>query len=251
VAYAELGIEPSHYADVDIAARNMQSIVYEKEVDGMMRYKVAFPIVDVPALKEDGTPSGERRQNIYLHMTQSTAKDLFKLIPYHKYLKDAIFLFKSNYAGRIYLLINANQDLGTWRIAYDALRKILLTSWDEKRGATIDKYPDFNDFKKRVLEPARKEIEAAADKIDCTFDYEMEYPEGKKRGTPEAILFHIHLTDLGKSIKSSRTENKEDLEVRNALTAAGLTMTDAARLMKQCPSDKLVTLKEKAEWLRT
>ena len=69
VAYAELGIEPSHYADVDIAARNMQGIVYEKEVDGMMRYKVAFPIVDVPALKEDGTPSGERRQNIYLHMT--------------------------------------------------------------------------------------------------------------------------------------------------------------------------------------
>ena len=248
VAYAELGIEPSHYADVDIAARNMQGIVYEKEVDGMMRYKVAFPIVDVPALKEDGTPSGERRQNIYLHMTQSTAKDLFKLIPYHKYLKDAIFLFKSNYAGRIYLLINANQDLGTWRIAYDALRKILLTSWDGNR-ATVNKYPDFNDFKKRVLEPARKEIEEAKDKIDCTFDYEVEYPEGKKRGRPEAILFHIHLTDLGKSIKFSRTENKEDIEVRNALTAAGLTLTDAAKLMKQCPSDKLDALKGKAEWL--
>ena len=173
----------------------MQNIVYEKEVDGMMRYKVAFPVVDVPAIKEDGTPTGERRQNIYLHMTQSTAKDLFKLIPYHQYLKDAIYLFSSNYAGRIYLLINANKDLGTWRIGYEALRKILLTAWDKEKGATVDKYPDFNDFKKRVLEPARREIEEAKERIDCTFDYEIEYPEGKKRGRPEAIIFHIHLTD--------------------------------------------------------
>ena len=250
VAYAELGIEPSHYADVDTAARNMQSIVYEKEVNGMMRYKVAFPIVDIPALKEDGTPSGERRQNIYLHMTASTAKDLFKLIPYHQYLKDAIYLFKSNYAGRIYLLINANKELGAWRIAYEALRKILLTSWDEKKGAVVDKYPDFNDFKKRVLEPARKEIEEAKDKIDCTFEYELEYPEGKKRGKPETVIFHIHLTDLGKSMKTARLESQTDLETRNAICVLGITVTDAARLIKQCPSDKLVTLKEKAVWLK-
>lgn len=250
VAYAELGIEPSHYADVDIAARNMQNIVYEKEVDGMMRYKVAFPIVDVPAIKEDGTPTGERRQNIYLHMTQSTARDLFKLIPYQQYLKDAIYLFSSNYAGRIYLLINANAGLGTWRIGYEALRKILLTSWDKEKGATVDKYPDFNDFKKRVLEPARREIEEAKDRIDCTFDYELEYPEGKKRGKPEAIIFHIHLTELGKTVKSSRLESKSYLEIRDAITQIGLTITDAVRLMKQCPSDKLPQLKEKAEWLR-
>lgn len=250
VAYAELGIEPSHYADVDIAARNMQNIVYEKEVDGMMRYKVAFPIVDVPAIKEDGTPTGERRQNIYLHMTQSTARDLFKLIPYQQYLKDAIYLFSSNYAGRIYLLINANKGLGTWRIGYEALRKILLTSWDKEKGATVDKYPDFNDFKKRVLEPARREIEEAKDRIDCTFDYELEYPEGKKRGKPEAIIFHIHLTELGKTVKSSRLESKSYLEIRDAITQTGLTITDAVRLMKQCPSDKLPQLKEKAEWLR-
>lgn len=250
VAYSELGIEPSHYADVDIAARNMQNIVYEKEVDGMMRYKVAFPIVDIPAIKEDGTPTGERRQNIYLHMTQSTAKDLFRLIPYHKYLKDAIYLFNSNYAGRIYLLINANQDLGTWRISYESLRKILLTSWDKEKGATVDKYPDFNDFKKRVLEPARREIEEAKDRIDCTFDYELEYPEGKKRGKPETIIFHIHLTELGKSIKSSRLESQVELETRNALTQAGLTITAAVQLMKQCPSDQLEKLKKKAEWLK-
>ena len=142
VDYAELGIEPSHYSDVDVAARAMQRIVYEKEVNGYIRSIAAFPVVDVP----DKT-KGERRTDIKLHMTESTANDLFRMIPYHMYLKDAIFLFSSNYAGRIYLLINANKSLGTWTIEYDKLRKILLTTYDETtKKATVDKYRDINDF---------------------------------------------------------------------------------------------------------
>lgn len=205
VAYSELGIEPQHYSDVDVAAKSMQSIVYEKEVDGKMRYTVAFPVIDI-----DKDVPGKRRQNIYLHMTESTAKDLFRITPYHRYLKDAIFLFSSNYAGRIYLLINANKQLGTWVIPYEKLRKILLTSYDKESGrVTVDKYRDINDFKKRVLEPARREIQEAADRIDCTFEYEFQYPQGKKRGTPENIVFHIHLTDLGRNINRSRLESHQ------------------------------------------
>lgn len=208
VDYAELGIEPSHYSDVDVAAKAMQRIVYEKEINGYMRSVVAFPVVDVP----DKT-KGERRTDIKLHMTESTANDLFKMIPYHMYLKDAIFLFSSNYAGRIYLLINANKSLGTWTIEYEKLRKILLTTYDETtQKATVDKYRDINDFKKRVLEPARREIEEAADRVDCTFTYEFRYPAGKKRGTPEAIIFHIHLTDLGRRINQKRLVNKQKSE---------------------------------------
>ena len=211
VAYSELGIEPQHYNDVDTAAKSMQSIVYEKEVEGKMRYTVAFPVVDI-----DKDVPGKRRQNIYLHMTETTAKDLFRITPYHRYLKDAIFLFSSNYAGRIYLLINANKQLGTWVISYEKLRKILLTTYDkETKKATVDKYRDINDFKKRVLEPARREIFEAADRIDCTFEYEFIYPPGKKRGTPESIAFHIHLTDLGRNIKQGLLETQKAIEQRN------------------------------------
>lgn len=199
VAYSELGIEPQHYNDVDQAAKSMQSIVYEKEVDGKIRYTVAFPVIDI-----DKDVPGKRRQNIYLHMTESTAKDLFRITPYHRYLKDAVFLFSSNYAGRIYLLINANKELGTWVCPYEKLRKILLTTYDKETGkVSVDKYRDINDFKKRVLEPARREIAEAADRIDCTFDYEFRYPEGKRRGTPEYIVFHIHITDLGRNIRQA------------------------------------------------
>jgi ArsR family metal-binding transcriptional regulator len=212
VAYSELGIEPQHYNDVDVAAKSMQSIVYEKEVDGKMRYTVAFPVIDI-----DKDIPGKRRQNIYLHMTESTAKDLFRITPYHRYLKDAIFLFSSNYAGRIYLLINANKQLGTWVIPYDKLRKILLTTYDKESGkVSVDKYKDINDFKKRVLEPARREIQEAADRIDCTFDYEFQYPAGKKRGTPENIVFHIHLTDLGRNIRQTQLESHQAARQRKA-----------------------------------
>lgn len=248
VKYSELGIDPANYRYVSDAARAMQgSLIYEKEVDGYLRNIVVFPIVDVP----DET-KGERRTDIKLHMTESTAEYLFKITPYHRYLKDAIFLFSSGYTGRIYLLINANKQLGTWIISYEELRKILLTTYDkEKKRYVADKYKDINDFKKRVLEPARKEILEAADHIDCTFDYEFRYPAGKKRGTPESVVFHISLTDLGRNIKQAQIESREAVELRNLLTSLRLTVTDASRLMKKVTADKYPLLATKAKELAT
>ena len=211
VKYSELGVDPANYRYVSEAARAMQgSLFYEKEQDGYVRSIVVFPVVDVP----DETKK-ERRTDIKLYMTESTAKDLFTFTRYQKYLKDAVFCFSSGYAGRIYLLINANKYMGDWTIEYEKLRKILLTTKDEKTGKyVVDKYKDINDFKKRVLEPARREIQEAAGHIDCTFDYEFRYPAGKRRGTPEAIIFHIHLTDTGRNIRQAQLEASEQIAQR-------------------------------------
>lgn len=208
VRYSELNIEPSHYEDVDKAAEAMQSLIYKKEVKDengrpATNYNTVFSTVTIPDKKE-------RRDSIKLRMLPETAHDLFKLIPYQRYFKDIVFLFSSNYAGRIYLLINAYKKYGTWKMSYEKLRRILLTSYDRyTKKITVDKYRNISDFKKRVLETARQEILEVADRVDCTFDYEFIYPNGKKRGTPEYILFHIHTTDLGKSINQKKLENKE------------------------------------------
>lgn len=213
VKYSELGVDPANYRYVSEAARGMQgTLFYEKEEDGYVRSITVFPVVDVP----DETKK-ERRTDIKLHMTESTARDLFTFTRYQKYLKDAVFCFSSGYAGRIYLLINANKFAGTWTIEYEKLRKILLTTKDEKTGKYVaDKYKDINDFKKRVLEPAKREIAEAADHIDCTFDYEFRYPAGKKRGKPEAIIFHISLTDTGRNMKQQDAEAREAIVQRAA-----------------------------------
>lgn len=247
VKYSELGIPPSNYRYVSDAARAMQgSLVYEKEIGGgYKRFITAFPVVDVP----DET-KGERRTDIKLHMTESTAKYLFRITPYHRYLKDAVFLFTSGYTGRIYLLINANKSMGTWKIDYQELRKILLTTYDPvKKVYTCDKYPNIRDFKRRVLDPAKKEIDEATNRIDCTFDYELIYPEGKKRGTPEKIAFHIHLTDLGRNIKRGQLESQDAVELRNALMSLHLSLTDASRLMKQVEPERYSQLTGKAREL--
>lgn len=222
VKYSELGVDPANYRYVSEAARAMQgSLFYEKEQDGYVRSIVVFPVVDVP----DETKK-ERRTDIKLHMTESTARDLFTFTRYQKYLKDAVFLFSSGYAGRIYLLINANKYMGDWVIEYEKLRKILLTTKDEKTGKYVaDKYKDINDFKKRVLEPARREIAEAADHIDCTFDYEFRYPEGKKRGKPEAVIFHIKLTDTGRNIKQSQLEASDAIGQRQQKRRTPRTVT--------------------------
>ena len=213
VKYSELGVDPANYRYVSEAARAMQgSLFYEQEQDGYLRSIVVFPVIDVP----DETKK-ERRTDIKLYMTESTAKYLFTFDRYQKYLKDAVFCFSSGYAGRIYLLINAYKYFGTWYIEYEKLRKILLATKDEKTGNyVVDKYKDINDFKKRVLEPAKREIAEAADHIDCTFDYEFRYPAGKKRGTPEGITFHIHLTDTGRNIRQQQIEAHDAIVQRTS-----------------------------------
>lgn len=243
VKYSELGVEATHYDDVDKAARAMQSIIYEKEVTDehgkrATEYTVVFDKVTIPN-KDSASGNVERRDSIKLRMLPETARDLFHIIPYHRYLKDAIFLFSSNYAGRIYLLINANKQLGTWTVEYERLRKILLTTYDkESKKVSVDKYRDISDFKKRVLEPARKEIAEAADRVDCTFDYEFRYPAGKKRGTPEAVVFHIHLTDLGRRMNQKRltgrgrVEDAQAEEIVEPMSVPTATASDAEPIME-------------------
>lgn len=225
VKYSELGVDPANYRYVSEAARAMQgSLFYEKEEDGYTRSIVVFPVIDVP----DETKK-ERRTDIKLYMTESTAKDLFTFERYQKYLKDAVFLFSSGYAGRIYLLINAYKYAGVWTVEYEKLRKILLTTKDEKTGKyECNKYRDINDFKKRVLEPARREIAEAAAHIDCTFDYEFRYPSGKRRGTPEAVVFHIHLTDTGRNIRQEQLEAKDQIGQRQQKGRGGAAAKPAA-----------------------
>lgn len=259
VRYSELGVLPANYKDVDEAARAMQSIVYEKDVTDehglpAKEYTVVFDKVTIPEKDKSGE-SSVRRDSIKLRMLPETAHDVFNLSRYHRYLKDAIFQFSSNYAGRIYLMINANKNLGTWSISYESLRKILLTSYDrETKKVTVDKYRAIGDFKKRVLEPARKEILEAADRIDCTFDYEFTYPAGKRRGTPENVVFHIHLTDLGRNISRALLESQEASELRKLLLSLHLNAAEASRLMKeawkQLPSAQYSRLMKKALELR-
>ena len=76
----------------------------------------------------------------------------------------------------------------------------------------------------------------ARNRVDCTFDYEFRYPAGKKRGMPEAVVFHIHLTDVGRNIKQRQIEAKaakEDSPLLTIMLSFGMSTTTAQQVISQ------------------
>ena len=72
---------------------------------------------------------------------------------------------------------------------------------DEKTGETVTPYPKFANFKQKVLEAVKADLDRMAaqepPKTDITFTYELCYPGTRKKGDPEAIKFHVERTVLG------------------------------------------------------
>lgn len=72
---------------------------------------------------------------------------------------------------------------------------------DKKTGETVTPYPMFSNFRQKVLDAVRDDLCRMAREVppqtDITFDYEPVYPGRRKKGDPEAILFHIERTVLG------------------------------------------------------
>lgn len=81
---------------------------------------------------------------------------------------------KSIYAIRIYRLLKQYEKIGRRRIDYQELKKIL---------GLEEKYTIFRDFKKRVLEPAKREVE--------TTDIRFDYKEIRKGRNVVALEFRI------------------------------------------------------------
>lgn len=57
-----------------------------------------------------------------------------------------------------------------------------------------NRYSKFSDFCRRVLEPAKEELQMLAENgfCDCFFDYEKRYDHGQRGGEPDELIFHIY-----------------------------------------------------------
>lgn len=81
---------------------------------------------------------------------------------YTTYEIKTILNLQSRYAKRIYLYCNAWRSTGLWIMKIDDLRKKL---------SCVEKYPNFADFKKRILDPAFEEINEKSEyTVETTFN---------------------------------------------------------------------------------
>lgn len=232
------GIGDNHYEDaanmVDALTKLfVRAPVFDKET-GLkkgMDYMPIFSKVHVPVsymtregieyaykgkdkFDEDGNIKMKNRRDGYIEVTINVeasiaAFDMDK--GYFNHLERIAFFCNSAFTSRLYLLLMkyVSNDQMHPAIDYRELKDFLGMYEREEKSEVIirEKYEKFSQFRKQVLDVARRDMERLCDenKIEiqlavtpqCKDGYEPLYSGSKTRGNPEKIKFHIKRTPLG------------------------------------------------------
>ena len=136
-------------------------------------------------LRKDGY-EGIYEKYAVLKIDRTVAKRLVSLdLGYHRLGKQIVFACKNRYTQRIYMFIESWLDKGGTIIKTIDFRKMLRLE---------SNYKKFSDFTRRVLEPAKAELESLAENgfCDCYFDYSKRYNHGQRGGEPDELVFKIY-----------------------------------------------------------
>ncbi len=118
-----------------------------------------------------------------------------------KYRLASVIHLSSTYSIRIYELLMQYRKIGSRHFELTRLRGML--------GISENKLVQWSDFRKRVIEPAQKEL---LDKTDIIFDYEL----SKKGKKVIGITFEIQTNcDRNERIASDLGINVQDIEQKN------------------------------------
>lgn len=149
-----------------------------------------------------------------------------EIAPYLFQLKERFTTYKltqitrlsSIYAIRIYEILKKHEKIGSRKLFIDELRKIL--------SIKDNQYKKFNDFSKRILDIAKKEINA---KTDLEIDYKL-IKNGRKF---EVIEFSIHSKDSTENLPLHDIPRYYDDEIIDKIKSFGLTKTAAKNIFNR------------------
>ncbi|MCS3660062.1 replication initiation protein [Salinibacter ruber] len=142
--------------------------VRDKMEDGRRRYRGVNPFSSCEYVEGEGYIKARFTEDMRPFLLQLRRR-------FTTYQLENMIRLRSTYAMRVYELLKMREDLRYVKWPVKELREVL---------SCTDKYDRFSDFKKRVLEPARKEI---AEKCDLSFAYRVE----RKNQKPVAVEFSI------------------------------------------------------------
>ena len=98
---------------------------------------------------------------------------------------------------RIYLMLMRSMKRD--RQQYDV--RISLHELKNYLGISTTAYPMFSNFRQKVLDAVQEDLQRMARQVppatDITYTYECIYPGTRKKGDPEAVMFHVVRTSLG------------------------------------------------------
>jgi hypothetical protein len=184
VYFKTLGIDPNHYPQLRQSMKMLAIIPVEipyRTNDGR-NYVKYTNLCDV-YIPED---AGIYEKYAILKIDRLVAMRLVSLdLGYHRLGKQIVFACKNRYTQRIYMFIESWIDKGSTIIKTLEFRKMLRLE---------SNYKKFSDFTRRVLEPAKEELQTLAENgfCDCYFDYDKRYDHGQRGGEPDELIFRIY-----------------------------------------------------------
>lgn len=177
-------VDPNHYPQLRESLKMLASVPVEipfKTPDGKNYLKVTnLCDVYIP------TDAGIYEKYAVLKIDPQVAQRLVNLdLGYHRLGKQIVFACRNRYTQRVYMFIESWLKKGWTIIPTLEFRKMLRLE---------NSYTKFSDFCRRVLEPAKEELEALSENgfCDCYFDYEKKYDHGQRGGEPDELIFHIY-----------------------------------------------------------
>lgn len=125
---------------------------------------------------------------------------------YVTHLKQIALYSTKRSTPRIYLMLlrrlGKTQQQCDIRIPMQEVREYLgMVAYKDKDGKEVSPYPMFSNFRQKVLDPVMQDLQRMAaefpSQTDITFTYDLQYPSARRKGDPEAIIFHVERTSLG------------------------------------------------------
>ena len=123
--------------------------------------------------------------------------------------------------------------------------EITKSEFAERRAAikeTDNPFHKYNKVKSLVLEPSKKELDELCQqgKVDFTFTYEAIYENGRKKGNPDKIMFHMEKGRMGLERDRVVKEHNQQQFLMDKLVERyeGLDIYELMPLVRRVPTEK-------------
>lgn len=219
----ELGIDSSHYKDLRKALKELLDFSVRIKIDGKVVIQHVFSNITedvvINGYIKEGVAYDRSKGEVELKIDPVVAKYAFDMSQgfIHHMAMIARYANRAN-TPRIYLFLlrqmGINKGKMTFQVPFMALKEYLGMATISADGSVVEEqYPKFSQFKKQVLDAVKADFAKLSkeDKTDIIFtDCSPVYKRGQTRGNPEALLFKVKRTALGKAhIDGKVLERKE------------------------------------------
>lgn len=210
----------------------------KQDLASMAVIPILFKTVDPITQQRESIVGGFYTAHIPERYGRTITIDIHKDIAKHfvditggftRYNQSLALNLKSSHAKRLYMFISSWKNKEGVTVSMDGFREIL---------NIVDKYPNYKDLYKRVIQPC---YETLKEKADCWFEITPQYREGEKQ--PHQLVFKI-ISRPQTAIEIKRLNDQKNV-VRHYLFLLGMSSGHIETICEQVHPGNVVSITQK------